>query len=154
MSGWLVKCEPEVYSIDHLRRDKKTHWHGVRNYQARNFLKEMKKGDSVFYYHSNCDQPGIVGVASVVREAYPDPSQFDRKGEFFDESATEDAPRWFCPDLKFEEKFAAPVTLERLKGIKALAEFQLLKRGNRLSVLPVTDVQFKTIEKIARNGEG
>src|SRR4051812_16329420 len=109
MNAWLVKSEPDVYSIEHLRKDKKTAWHGVRNYQARNFLKDMKKGDKVLFYHSSCDVPGIAGVASVVREAYADPSQFDRKGEFYDAAATEDAPRWFCPELKFEKQFAAPV---------------------------------------------
>lgn len=150
MSAWLVKSEPDVYSIDQLKRDRKTHWHGVRNYQARNFLKAMEKGDQVLFYHSNCERPGIVGIAEVIKTAYPDPSQFDRSSEYYDKAATEDAPRWFCPDLAFCEKFPGTVTLEQLKEIRSLADFQLIKRGNRLSVLPVTASQFKTINTLAR----
>lgn len=152
MACWLVKSEPDVYSIDDLKRDRKTAWHGVRNYQARNFLRNMVKGDKVFFYHSSCQVPGIAGTATVSREAYPDPSQFDRKNDFYDGAATEEAPRWFCPDIQFEGKFANPITLEQLKGVQALADLQLLKRGNRLSVLPLADREFKLIEKMARSG--
>ena len=150
MRYWLVKSEADVYSLDDLKRDKKTHWHGVRNYQARNYLKDMKKGDRVAYYHSNCDVPGIVGTAVVVKEAYPDPSQFEQGSEYFDEKASVQEPRWFCPDFKFEGKFELGVSLEILKGLAVFKDAQLVKRGNRLSVLPITGAQFAAIERLGR----
>ena len=148
MSCWLVKSEEDVYSIDNLKRDKKTHWNGVRNYQARNYLKAMKRGDAVLFYHSNCDEPGIVGLASVDKVAYPDPSQFDKKSEYYDGKSPVDAPRWFCPDVKFEKKFQHAVSLEVLKTVSGLGDFQLLQRGNRLSVMPVSDAQRRIIERL------
>jgi predicted RNA-binding protein with PUA-like domain len=150
MRYWLVKSEADVYSLEDLKRDKKTHWHGVRNYQARNYLKDMKKGDRVAYYHSNCEVPGIVGTAVVVKEAYPDPSQFDSGSDFFDEKSTIQEPRWYCPDLKFEGKFAHEVSLDMLKNLALFKDSQITKRGNRLSVLPLTGAQFAAIERAAR----
>lgn len=154
MRYWLVKSEADVYSLDDLKRDKTTHWHGVRNYQARNYLKDMKKGDRVAYYHSNCEEPGIVGTAVVVKEAYPDPSQFEQESEFFDAKASVQEPRWFCPDIKFEGKFALNVSLEKLKGLAVFKDAQLVKRGNRLSVLPLTGAQFAAIERMGRKEGG
>ncbi len=151
MKHWIVKSEEDVYSIDDLKRDKVTHWDGVRNYQARNYLREMAKGDTVLYYHSNCETPGVVGVARVAKTAYPDPSQYDKKSEYFDQKATLDAPRWFCPDLQYVHKFKSVVALEDLKSVPALKEFQLIKRGNRLSVMPVAAAHFRLIEKMAEN---
>jgi predicted RNA-binding protein with PUA-like domain len=150
MRYWLVKSEADVYSLEDLKRDKKTHWHGVRNYQARNYLKDMKKGDRVAYYHSNCDVPGIVGTAVVIKEAYPDPSQFEHDSDFFDEKSSPQEPRWFCPDIKFEGIFARQVSLDMLKELAVFKDSQLTKRGNRLSVLPLTGAQFAAIERAGR----
>jgi predicted RNA-binding protein with PUA-like domain len=149
MRYWLVKSEEDVYSIHDLKRDKETHWHGVRNYQARNFLKDMKKGDRVAYYHSNCELPGVVGTAKVSREAYPDPSQFDSASEYFDKASTPAEPRWYCPNLKFEEAFKVTVSLEQLKAVAVFRDSQLIKKGNRLSVMPLSGAQFMAIEKLA-----
>lgn len=150
MRYWLVKSEADVYSLEDLKRDKKTHWHGVRNYQARNYLKDMKKGDRVAYYHSNCEVPGIVGTAVVVKEAYPDPSQFEESSDFFDKKSSIQEPRWYCSDIKFEGKFAHAVALDMLKSLAVFKDSQLTKRGNRLSVLPLTGAQFAAIERAAR----
>ena len=153
MAAWLVKTEPSVYSIDDLRRDRRTEWDGVRNYQARNFLQRMKVGERVLFYHS-VDQPiGIAGVATVDREAAPDPSQFDRKSEYFDAKASPDKPRWFCPRLRFELKFPEVVELARLRDYPALSGMALLQRGSRLSVQPVTSSEFVTITKLAAGGK-
>jgi predicted RNA-binding protein with PUA-like domain len=145
MSYWLVKSEEDVYSIQHLRKDRKTHWHGVRNYQARNYLKQMKKGDLVLYYHSNCEKPGVVGVAKVVKEAYPDPSQFEKSSEYFDPKASIKEPRWFCPDLAYDSHFSQVIELNELRAVKALAQMPLLRKGNRLSVLPVSEREYSLI---------
>lgn len=151
MNYWLVKSEPDVYSLSDLKRDKTTFWDGVRNYQARNFLKEMKKGDEVLYYHSNAEQIGIVGIATIHKEAYPDPSQFDKKSKYFDEKATKEKPRWFCPDLKFKKAFKNILTLSELKEVKELSEMRLIKKGNRLSVIPVTKKEYNKILKLAES---
>ncbi|MCB0317204.1 MAG: EVE domain-containing protein [Bdellovibrionales bacterium] len=150
MSKWLVKSEPNVYSIDNLKKDKKTLWDGVRNYQARNFLKEMKKGDQIIFYHSATEPIGIAGLATVSSQAIADPSQFDKRSKYFDEKATKDSPRWFSPELKFLEKFNELVPLSKLKKQNELKDMQLLRRGNRLSVMPVTDKEFKSILKLAK----
>ncbi len=139
MSCWLFKSEPECYGIDDLARDKRTHWDGVRNYQARNMLRDdVKKGDIVLFYHSNCDEPGVAGVAEVVKEAYPDPSAFDPEDAHFDPKSDPDAPRWFVVDIRFKRRLKRVVTLSELKNDGRLDGFQLLKRGNRLSVMPVS----------------
>jgi predicted RNA-binding protein with PUA-like domain len=152
-SYWLVKTEPETFSFDDLMSAPRrtTGWDGVRNYQARNFLRSMKKGDGVLVYHSNADPKAVAGTAEVVREAYPDPTQFDPKDDHFDPDSPRDEPRWSQVDLRGVEKLRRPVTLEEMKRAPALRGKQLLKRGNRLSVLPVTEEEFRTI---VRMGQG
>ena len=145
MRYWLIKSEPDAYSIDNLARDKTTPWTGIRNYQARNFMRDqMKPGDPAFFYHSNCDEPAIVGIAEVSTAAYPDATQFDRKSKYFDEKATPDKPRWLHVDFRFVKK-TKPVTLTALRGHQALAKMQLLARGNRLSITPVDPDAWKYI---------
>lgn len=149
MAYWLVKSEPSVYSVADFAKDRVTGWHGVRNYQARNFLKTMAVGDKVLFYHSNEEPVGVAGIGRVKRVAYPDPSQFDRLSEYFDSRAKADAPRWFCPDLEFIAAFREVVPLSALRAEKALADMVLLKRGTRLSVQPVTLAQFRAIERLS-----
>lgn len=145
MNYWLAKSEPEEYSIDDLKKDKVCHWDGVRNYQARNYMREMQKGDLVLFYHSNAAPPGVAGVMKVVKIAYPDPSQFDKKDKHFDPKSTRDNPRWFCPDLKFERKFKQFISLSELRNTKGLEKLPLLQRGSRLSVHPVSKHEFEII---------
>ena len=145
MAYWLVKTEPEVYSIDDLARDGSTDWTGVRNYQARNFLKEMSVSDKVLVYHSNAEPSGVAGLAKVVGKAKPDKTQFDPKSEYFDGKATKDDPRWFCPEVGFVKKFRRLLPLDELRRSKALAGLLLLQRGSRLSVIPVSEKHFKEI---------
>lgn len=153
MAFWLVKTEPDSYSIDDLARDKQTFWDGVRNYQARNSMRDgMKLGDEVFFYHSGGETPAIVGMAKVVKEAYPDHSAFDPKSKYFDEKSKRESPTWMMVDLAFERKFDPPITLESLRAIKSLAKMVLLQKGSRLSVQPVTADEFKTIMAIAKSG--
>jgi predicted RNA-binding protein with PUA-like domain len=146
---WLVKSELDTYSIDDLKRDKKTFWSGVRNYQARNFLRSMKLGDQVLYYHSVTPPIGIVGLAKVVTTAYPDPTQFDPQSEYYEPKATKDAPRWFCPDLAYVKKFNEILSLDFLREQRALTSMVLLKKGSRLSVQPVTEREFNCIMTLA-----
>jgi predicted RNA-binding protein with PUA-like domain len=148
MRHWLLKTEPEAFSFDDLLRAprKTAGWDGVRNYQARNFLRdEMKKGDRVLIYHSNADPPSVVGVAEIVREGYPDPTQFDAKNDHYDPAAREDDPRWFQVDVKAVQKLRRPVSLDELRSVKALAKMPLLQRGQRLSVQPVGEREFELI---------
>ncbi|MBX7137250.1 MAG: EVE domain-containing protein [Oligoflexia bacterium] len=149
MAKWLVKTEPEVFSIADLKRERATSWGGVRNYQARNFLRAMKVGEEVLIYHSNTEPPAVVGVAAVKRAAYPDPEQFDRHSEYFDGKSTQENPRWFSPDLMFVKEFPTPVELARLKAERKLKAMPLLQRGSRLSVMPVTADEFKYILRLA-----
>jgi predicted RNA-binding protein with PUA-like domain len=149
MATWLVKTEPDVYSIDDLARDKVTDWTCVRNYQARNFLKAMAVGDEVLIYHSNAEPSGVVGIARVCAVASPDPTQFDKKSEYFDPKATKEAPRWFCPDLKFVRKLSRLIALDELRSCTTLAGLALLQKGSRLSVLPVSEKHFDTIVELA-----
>jgi predicted RNA-binding protein with PUA-like domain len=149
MATWLVKTEPEVFSIDDFAKVKVTDWTGVRNYQARNFLMAMEVGDDVLIYHSNAEPSGIVGLARVHAKATPDKTQFDAKGEYFDSKASKSAPRWFCPDLKFVRKFARQIPLEELRSRKALEGLALLQKGSRLSVIPVSGKHFETILEMA-----
>ena len=149
MRYWLMKSEPDAYSIDDLARDKTTAWNGVRNYQARNFMRDqMKLGDQVFFYHSNCEEPGIVGIAEVSKLAYPDESQFDRKSDYFDPESTRDNPRWLNVDIRFVKKIG-PVSLAELRKHEALADMRILQRGNRLSVTPVDPAELKYVLKLA-----
>jgi predicted RNA-binding protein with PUA-like domain len=136
-SFWLMKTEPNVFGIDDLARMKRSPWDGVRNFQARNHMRAMQVGDLVLFYHSSTDPKGVVGVARVVRTAYPDHTQFDPKSDHFDASAKQDDPRWFMVDVEFVEKLAAPVTLETMKNDAALEDMLVTRRGMRLSVQPV-----------------
>lgn len=151
-SFWLVKTEPTTYSIEDLQREGHTRWDRIRNYQARNFLQSMKVGDAVLIYHSNSEEfTGVVGLAEVQREAYPDPTQFERGSDYFDAKASKENPRWFCPDLKFREKFTRPLALQEMRQMVSLREVQLLQRGSRLSVMPISRLEFQTIVKKCRS---
>lgn len=145
---WLMKSEPDVYSIDDLARDTSTFWDGVRNYQARNHLKAMKKGDLAFFYHSNATPPGIAGICRVVREAYPDSTAFEPESKYYDPRSDPDQPRWFMVDVAFEEKFDAPVPLPSLKELPELEDMVLLN-NSRLSVQPVKPSEWERILQLA-----
>lgn len=150
MRYWLMKSEPDAFSIDDLKKVKTEPWSGVRNYQARNFMwKDMKTGDGVLFYHSNTKIPGIAGLAKVASASYPDPTQFDPESDYWDPKATPEKPRWFLVDVSFERKFKQVISLEALKAnADILGDFVLLNRGTRLSVLPVTKAQWQTILKL------
>ncbi len=153
MAYWLMKSEPNEYSIDDLEHDPKgwEHWDGVRNYQARNYMRQMKVGDQVFFYHSNTDVPGIVGVAEVCREAYPDHTAFDPDDKHYDPKSDPDKPRWFMVDVRFVEKFPGTLSLQALRQhAEALGDLPLLRKGNRLSVMPVSDDQWHYLYTLAR----
>jgi predicted RNA-binding protein with PUA-like domain len=143
---WLMKSEPDAFSIDDLKKKGQEHWDGVRNYQARNFMRDgMRVGDKIFFYHSNCDEPGIVGIAEVATDAYPDPSQFDPKSKYFDAASSRDNPRWMLVDVKFVKKLKRTITLKELQAEPALAEMALVRKGNRLSVMPVGAAEWRHI---------
>jgi predicted RNA-binding protein with PUA-like domain len=147
MRYWLMKSEPDVFGIEHLRAapNQTTAWWGVRNYQARNFMRdEMKVGDRAFFYHSSCPEPGIAGVVSVSRLAHPDQTQFDPESEYYDPKASRENPRWFNVDVKLEQKTRL-IGLPELRAHKELASMQILKRGNRLSITPVTAAEWRFI---------
>ena len=150
MNYWLVKSEPSSFSWDDLWRAPKrtTSWEGVRNYQARNFMRAMKRGDRVLFYHSSAEPNAVVGIAEVAREAYPDPLQFDRKSEMFDPKSTRDDPRWSTVDLKAVRAFAKPVTLTELRGVPGLEKMELLRKGSRLSVNAVTAEEFAIVARL------
>jgi len=146
MNYWLFKSEPGAYSIDDLAKEKKTFWDGVRNYQARNFLRDgVKKGDQVLFYHSNSEPNGIYGIAEIVKEGYPDHTAFDPESHHFDPKSKPQNPAWFMVDITFVKKFSTPVTLEEIKANPKLQEMKLLQRGNRLSIQPVTKEEFSII---------
>ena len=144
---WLLKSEPSTFSIEDLAASpgKTTCWEGVRNYQARNFLKSMKIGDLGFFYHSNAEPPAIVGLVQIVKEAYPDRYAFDPKSRYFDEKSTPANPRWLMVDVRFIEKFTRVLSLEELRKIKSLHGMELLRKGSRLSVQPVRPEEWKHI---------
>ena len=147
---WLMKSEPESYGIDHLARDRRTAWEGVRNYRARNFMRDqMRLGDGVLFYHSSADPPGIAGVARVCSEPYPDPSQFDPSSPYFDAGSERSEPRWHLVDIEFVQKLDEPLSLAFLREQKALAGMALLQRGQRLSVQPVTPAEWRHVLKLA-----
>ena len=149
---WLMKSEPSAYSVDDLAaQPKKTdHWDGIRNYQARNFMRdEMKIGDQAFFYHSSCAEPGVVGIMEVVRAAYSDDSALDSKSKYFDPKATADNRRWVMVDVRLKRKFKRAISLQELKTYKALTGMSLLQRGTRLSIMPVTKKQWNCIVKIS-----
>lgn len=148
MNYWLFKSEPDAFSIDDLRGmpGKKDHWDGIRNYQARNMMRDdMKKGDLGFFYHSSCAVPGIVGIVEIVKEAYDDHTALDKKSRYYDPKATPENPRWCMVDVKFKKKFKSVLSLEELKKQKKLASMTLLKKGNRLSIMPVDAKHWNTI---------
>ena len=151
MNHWLIKSEPDVFSIHDLSKSKRktTHWEGVRNYQARNFLRAMKRGDRCLFYHSNAEPSAVAGVVEVVREAYPDPAAWDPKSDYHDPKASPDNPIWSMVDVALVEIFPREIPLEELRGVKSLAGMELLRRGSRLSVHPVTAAEFRTIRKLA-----
>ena len=141
-----MKSEPDVFSIDNLKIKKKSGWDGVRNYQARNFMRDdMKKGDLVLFYHSSCEIPGVAGLCKISLESHPDPTQFDQKSDYYDPKASKENPRWFMVEVEFVEKFKEVITLHTLKSIKALEEMPLVQKGSRLSINPVSENEYKTI---------
>ncbi|WED43610.1 EVE domain-containing protein [Legionella cardiaca] len=145
---WLMKSEPDCFSIDDLRNasNQTTHWDGVRNYQARNFMRnDMAVGDQVFFYHSNCNPPGIIGIAEVTSKAYPDHTAFDPESEHPDPKSTPSNPRWYMVDIRFKEKFKKLISLDMLRQYPQLENMVLLRRGNRLSVLPVAKEEWDFI---------
>lgn len=145
-----MKTEPDVFSIDDLRHKKTSLWDGVRNYQARNFMKDqMKVGDRVLFYHSSCDPAGIAGLARVSAAAVPDPSALQKKSAYYDPKATKDKPIWYCVEVAFVEKFTDVITLHSLKNYSELAKMGVLRKGNRLSIQPVTDSEFAFILHLA-----
>lgn len=151
MAYWLMKSEPSTYSIDDLQRDGHTDWTGVRNYQVRNmFRDEFRANDLAFFYHSSCAQPGIVGLMSVAGPASPDPEQFDTRSEYFDARTSRDKPVWLSVEVRFKQKFAAVLTLDELRRHAGLADLVLLRRGNRLSVIPVTPAEWRLMLGLAK----
>ena len=150
MKHWLMKSEPDAFSIDDLARVGTEPRSGVRNSQARNFMRQMTPGEQLFFSLCPRAVPAIVGVAEVATLPYPDPTQFQKKSHYFDPKSTREEPRWQLVDVRFVRKFAEPVTLEAMKQVPALEGFALLQRGSRLSVLPVTPAQWKTILKLEK----
>jgi predicted RNA-binding protein with PUA-like domain len=146
MAYWLMKSEPDVYSIDDLERDRREPWDGIRNYQARNMMRDdMKIGDKVFFYHSSCKQPGIVGVMKVASKPYPDPTQFDPDSRYHDPKSNPDEPRWCLVDVQFVKKLKRTISLTDIKANRALDDMILVRKGNRLSIMPVTEDHWKLI---------
>jgi predicted RNA-binding protein with PUA-like domain len=139
MALWLMKSEPDVYSIDDLKRDGREMWDSIRNYQARNMMRDdMRIGDEIFFYHSNCKQPAIAGISRVASEPYPDPTQFDPDSRYFDPKSSTEAPRWILVDVEFVRKLKEPITLAEIKAHPGLDDMILTRRGNRLSIMPVS----------------
>jgi predicted RNA-binding protein with PUA-like domain len=152
MKYWLFKSEPGSYSIDDLKSDKKTHWDGIRNYQARNFIRDdMKKGDLVIFYHSNAEPTAAVGICEIVKEAYPDHSAFDPDSKYFDAKSKKDNPAWMMVDVKYKKKFKNPVELSAIKSNPKLKDMRLVQRGNRLSLFPIEKKEFEEILRMAEN---
>lgn len=152
MNHWLFKSEPDAFGIDDLaaRPDQTEHWDGVRNYQARNFLRDaVQVGDLVFIYHSSCKNVGIAGLAEVVRAGYPDHTQFDPESGYYDPRSDPDNPRWFMVDVQFRQKFAQVLPLKAIKAMPEITELGLVKKGNRLSVMPVSEAEFAILRQVA-----
>lgn len=151
MTYWLFKSEPNCYSIDDLKRDDVEHWDGIRNYQARNMLRDdVKLGDKVLFYHSSCAEPAVVGLCEVVKESYPDHTAFDPTSEHPDPKSDPENPRWFMVDVKFEAKFKNPLSLKQMKEMTEFSGMRLLQRGNRLSLFPVDKKHFDLVCDLAQ----
>lgn len=154
---WLMKSEPDAFSIDDLaaKPGKKDHWDGIRNYQARNFMRDdMKKGDLVFFYHSNCDQPGIVGIMEVASAAYPDHTAFDPDSRYFDSGSDPDNPRWMMVDVRYRRKLKRPVSLRTLKSHPTLSGMMVCRKGSRLSITPVTAEEWEEVLALSERPDG
>ena len=146
MNYWLMKSEPSVYSIDDLAKEKIDHWDGIRNYQVRNFMRDqMAKGDLALFYHSNCPQPGVVGIMEIWGRTRPDPTAFDQSSPYYDPKSNEDNPRWLMLDVKFKEKLPKLVSLQQMREENKLAQMKILQRGNRLSITPLARAEFNLI---------
>ncbi|MDP4547268.1 EVE domain-containing protein [Marinobacter sp. MDS2] len=150
MAKWLVKTEPSECSINDFAKQADTSipWDGVRNYQARNFLRQMAEGDQVLIYHSSCKNIGIAGVVRVTRSAYADPTQFDAESPYYDPKSTQEQPRWQAVNMQFEEKLPQLISLDRLKNTEGLEELPLVRKGNRLSVMPVSEGEWQIIRSL------
>jgi predicted RNA-binding protein with PUA-like domain len=150
MTVWLMKSEPEVFSFEDLKAapDQATPWEGVRNFQARNFMRDaMRIGDTVLYYHSNCAEPGIVGLAEIASAPYPDPTQFDPSSDYHDPRSAPDNPRWMLVDVRFKEDLPRPVSLREIKAHPVLREMLVAQRGSRLSIQPVDQAHMDCLQK-------
>ncbi|RMI27797.1 MAG: EVE domain-containing protein [Calditrichaeota bacterium] len=147
MQYWLLKSDPEVYSWEDLKRQPggTDYWDGVRNYQARNFMRQMQVGDLAFFYHSQQKPPAIMGIVKIVRPAYPDPTQFDPSSTYFDPKSTRENPRWVAVDIQYYQEFTEPVTLPELRQTPGLEQMILLRKGSRLSVMPITEDEWRII---------
>ena len=151
MNYWLMKSEPTAFGIDDLKKmpEQTEHWDGVRNYQARNMMRDqMRVGDQVFFYHSNCKVPGIVGIMEVVRESYPDHTAFDPQSKYFDPKSSPEKPRWFMVDIKYIRHTRRVIPLTELKDCEPLENMQLVRKGNRLSIIPVSADEWKIILRL------
>lgn len=151
MNYWLLKSEPSTFSIDDLRRAKggRDHWDGVRNYQARNFIRDMEQGDLAFFYHSNCPRPGIAGIVEICRTAYPDFTAFDPDSPYYDPKSHPDNPLWYMMDVRYQRKFPQLIELAELKRHRELQALPLLRRGNRLSIMPIGAKEWRFILQLA-----
>ncbi|MDB5245595.1 MAG: hypothetical protein JWN90_700 [Parcubacteria group bacterium] len=146
---WLIKSEPVSYGIEHLKRDKETAWTGVRNFQARNYMqKDMHVGDTVLFYHSSCKEPGVYGLAQVASEAYPDPTQFDAQGHYFEPRANKEKPVWYVVDIAFVEEFKTPLLLTEIRERPQFAKMMILQPGSRLSITPVDSAHAEEIIRL------
>jgi len=152
MNYWLMKTEPDAFGIADLKKRRKQteHWDGVRNYQARNFMRAMQPGDQAFFYHSSCAEPGIAGIVEIVCAAYPDFTAFDPKNPHYDPRSMAAKPVWYMVDVKLAREFEQPVTLARIKATPALKNMRLVQRGNRLSIMPVTAKEWQTILQLEK----
>lgn len=149
MAFWLMKSEPNDYSIDDLQRDRREPWDGIRNYQARNMMRDdMKIGDRILFYHSGCKIPGVVGIAKVASKPYPDPTQFDKKAKYYDAKSSKEDPRWILVDVAFVKKLSRVITLSEIKAEKSLQGMILTRKGNRLSITPVEKKHFDKIRSL------
>ncbi len=150
---WLMKCEPDAYTIEELERDGSSGWEGVRNYQARNFMRDdMQVGDGVLFYASNADPSGVTGLATIARAGYPDPFAFKKGHEYLDPASKKDAPTWFTVDVAFVERFPATVALDTLKSTKGLEKMMVTQKGSRLSIQPVTKSEYDIVVRLGRKG--